>query len=331
MNREDIYTSTGAKLFQHTEQLNRYRDGFPYTIIATHISPEGRCNLNCSYCSVTNRSRKERIDIQTIARYIYNVKNMGCKAVILTGGGEPTLYPRFHDVAGTIMNIGMDCALITNGTTINKLKLYRIPFSWVRISVNNSPLWIKKFFEIKDKFLPETTVGLSFIYSGKNKRISPSDLSRYADNIDAKYVRILPDCMQDDTKIDEGYSQIDEWIDGYDDQRFFIQRKKKGAPKSKICHQSYFRPYLSELGGGTVFPCDSIPLNNDTGKFDLKYKLCHPDEIYKFFRKEIIQQFNAKKDCKGCVFTGNVNLIDKYLKDGHNVCMVDKVEHENFI
>ena len=127
---------------------------------------------------------------------------MGCKAIILTGGGEPTLYPRFHDVAGTIMNIGMDCALITNGTTINKLRLYRVPLSWIRISINNEPLWKKKVFEIKDKFLPETTVGLSFIYSGTNKKLSPVDLSKYADHVNAKYVRILPDCMQDDSKID---------------------------------------------------------------------------------------------------------------------------------
>ena len=60
-NLEHQYTSTGIKFWRHQEQMWNYRNGDPNTIISTHISPEGACNLKCSYCSVTYRDTHSRI------------------------------------------------------------------------------------------------------------------------------------------------------------------------------------------------------------------------------------------------------------------------------
>ncbi len=43
---EHKYTSTGIKFWRHMQQMDEYKAGNHNTIISTHISPEGACNLN---------------------------------------------------------------------------------------------------------------------------------------------------------------------------------------------------------------------------------------------------------------------------------------------
>ena len=101
MSREaamlDRFTSTGVKWWSESNRdaMENYRAGDPRTVISTHISPEGACNLKCPYCSVTYRDTHSRIDPKVIDAYVRILLKHGLKAVILTGGGEPTAYPHF--------------------------------------------------------------------------------------------------------------------------------------------------------------------------------------------------------------------------------------------
>ena len=67
---EHKYTSTGIKFWRHPEQMNNYKEGNPNTVISTHISPEGACNLTCAYCSVTYRDTHSRIEMDVIKDYV---------------------------------------------------------------------------------------------------------------------------------------------------------------------------------------------------------------------------------------------------------------------
>lgn len=49
---EHQYTSTGIKFWRHQEAMLNYQNGDPNSVISTHISSEGACNLKCPYCSV---------------------------------------------------------------------------------------------------------------------------------------------------------------------------------------------------------------------------------------------------------------------------------------
>ena len=52
-----------------------YKNGNPNSVVSTHISPEGACNLKCPYCSVTYRKNSSRIEfdvIKDIPVYILN-------------------------------------------------------------------------------------------------------------------------------------------------------------------------------------------------------------------------------------------------------------------
>ena len=58
--QEHKYTSTGIKFWRHKEQMVSYVENTGKTIISTHISPEGACNLKCEYCSVSQRAVHQR-------------------------------------------------------------------------------------------------------------------------------------------------------------------------------------------------------------------------------------------------------------------------------
>jgi hypothetical protein len=45
------YTSTGIKFFKYLDRLKDFQDCKPTKPITLHIMPEGRCNLNWSFCS----------------------------------------------------------------------------------------------------------------------------------------------------------------------------------------------------------------------------------------------------------------------------------------
>jgi hypothetical protein len=118
------------------------------------------------------------------------------------------------------------------------------------------------------------------------------------------------------------HKALDKTITELGDSRFFHQHKIHGAPKCDTCHQAYFRPYLSEekFHGngqpGTVFPCDSVVLNDSYQHFAKEYQICHADDILKFLDGEIKMQFSPKLRCSGCVFTHNVNMLDDWKTSG---------------
>lgn len=319
--KENNFTSTGAKFWEH-DQMNKYLINHKNSIISTHISPEGTCNLNCSFCSVKKRKRNFRIEIDVAKKYVRDLIGRGLKAVILTGGGEPTLYPRFNELVRWVADKGLKTALITNGTNSNKVDndVWDL-FSWARVSINTFDGWDKRIFIPR---LKNGVTGGSFIYTGQDID-KFYQVESFAKKIGLEYVRVLPNCLLSQEDLIKQHNKIDDILDEVGSDVFFHQYKFHGTPNPKYCHQAYFRPYLSEVDGGTVYPCDSLVLNNNVEFFDDKYKICDANEVLDFLDGKINMGFNIRKDCNGCVFTDNVNMLDTWKKNG---IRPNKVSHD---
>ncbi len=293
----DNFTSTGVKFWKHPNQMFNYLNGYPQTVISTHIAPEGACNLDCSYCSVHKRKQSERLDLRSMKGYVVMLREYGLKAVILTGGGEPTAYKHFNELVKFLHAEGLKIGLITNGTLSDRVEVWD-KFDWVRVSLNIFKDWQKRI----DIPKLNCTVGCSYIYTGNDGQID--DVVAVANRLGAEYIRVLPDCRH--TNLPDWHKRIDKLFD----DRFMHQYKDHEAPQCDTCHQSYFRPYLHE--SGFIYPCDSVVLNQSPGKFLDKYRLCHWSEIDRYLEGEIKQQFSARRDCQGCVFTHSVNMLDDW-------------------
>lgn len=311
----DNYTSTGKKFWLHPEKLENYRQGDPHTIISTHISPEGACNLDCSYCSVHKRTQSERLQFHEIVRYISKMMDYGLKAVILTGGGEPTSYKHFNLTVEYLKACGLKVGLITNGTLANRVDVWDM-LDWVRVSINVFDGWEQKISIPK----LDCTVGCSYIYTGDDVELDK--VADKASELGAKYIRVLPDCRH------ENLPMWHEKIDSIFDDRFMHQYKIHSTPNMDVCHQSYFRPYLHE--SGWVFPCDSVVLNNSPGMFLDKYRLCRYDEIDEYLKGNILPKFTPRNDCHGCVFSDNLKLLDTWVKTGE-MGEIEDLEHADFV
>ena len=322
--REDKFTSTGVKWWRHQEAMLNYKSGNPNTVISTHIAPEGACNLKCPYCSVTYRDVHERIDLDVIKKYVLDLKSRGLKAAILTGGGEPTGYKHFNDLVRFIHGEGLKVALINNGTLTRRidddvLKM----FTWVRVSVNMFPGWEEKIKFPFEKVSDDCIIGCSSVFTTRHE--SPEDtenaiemfekISKVADNCGAKYIRLLPDCLLKEDEIAEKHKELDEILKQVNDDRYFHQYKIHKTPQTSKCHQSYFVPYLSEVGGGTVFPCCSVVFNGSVGKFSEQWALCKAEDVLEYIDGRIPQPFDAQKHCRQCVYSHNINMLDDWVNN----------------
>jgi organic radical activating enzyme len=340
---EHRFTSTGVKFWKHQDALESYRAGTGRTVISTHIAPEGRCNLTCSYCSVSERTFHSTIELPRIQDYVTRLKSRGLKAVILTGGGEPTLYKPFNELGEWILDQGLELALITNGTQFRRVSdriLHHL--TWVRVSMNLFKDWERRIQVPRDRLGPQTTVGMSVCYSGENK--DPHFLravAEIADRHDVSYVRVLPDCMLPQPQLIREHQELTRLFATLaGSHRFFHQFKVHAAPCQSKCHQSFFRPYLSEAvdprtgKAGLVFPCDSVVLNEQAQAFRPKFALCAPEEVLDYLDGRIPQPFDATRDCSGCVFTRNVDMLDAYVRSGQDRFQEfahAEVHHVNFV
>jgi hypothetical protein len=210
---------------------------------------------------------------------------------------------------------------------------------WVRVSINVFPGWDMKINLPTEHFTGKTIVGSSFCYDEDYDLDTMRRVSIIATRIGAQYIRLLPNCLLPQEELLKRHELVEKLIKELDDPRYFHQFKIHGAPASEICHQSYFRPYLSEEihwetgEPGSVFPCDSVVLNDQNTKFMQKYSLCAPGDILDYMDKKISQRFSIAEQCTGCVFTENVNMLKGFIED--KVSRFDEFSsplmHEEFV
>jgi organic radical activating enzyme len=338
--QEHKFTSTGIKFWRHQEAMESYRAGTGRSIISTHISPEGACNLKCPYCSVTHRDTHQRIALPVVKQYVEDLQSRGLKAVILTGGGEPTIYKHFNELVQWIKGRGLQVALITNGTQAQRVEAATWAcFSWVRVSLNVFPGWEQKIRIPFHLLSPDCTVGCSMVYGRAHDHglAKLRTASQVATANGAAYVRVLPDCMLPQEQLIEQHHELNAAFAEIGDTRFFHQHKLHAAPDCGTCHQSYFRPYLSEVVStesgepGTVFPCDSVVLNGQAMHFPQLYQLCPASKILDYMDRKRVAGFSPAEHCSGCVFTSNVEMLGAYAQTGEGKFSNAPLHDENFV
>jgi MoaA/NifB/PqqE/SkfB family radical SAM enzyme len=101
------------------------------------FDPTTACNLACHDCisaNLLNQGGFERERIKEMAR---EFKDMGVRAVVLIGGGEPMAHPEFGTLVDYFHEVGIHVGLTTNGTLIDRhLDRLAEKAHWVRVSVD---------------------------------------------------------------------------------------------------------------------------------------------------------------------------------------------------
>jgi len=141
------------KIFHHRDKLDSFKTGEVSAPVNVRIKPTNRCNHNCSYCSYQNSygqlgkdmEKQDSMPADKLMEVIADCDNMGVKAVIFSGGGEPLVYPGIDRVLDFVGSTNVKSALLTNGVLL-KDKIAESALkacSWIRISMDG---WDRKSY-----------------------------------------------------------------------------------------------------------------------------------------------------------------------------------------
>ncbi len=299
-------TTDASKFLCHRAQMENYAHGTGHSIICAHISVTGQCNLNCSYCACGGRRRSDTVPYPVLRDYIGKLKTRGLESVILTGGGEPTLYPHFNELVRWIREQGLAVALITNGTQSHQVDCWDA-FSWVRVSINTNFMG----WEDKIRVGPAPLTGASLIYDGQ----SHETLHRVCgllDNLGAVYLRAFPDYLLPCRQRAAAYDELERRMEGLEDRRITVLRNEQCAPRAAQCHLSYFRPYLSEVDGGTVYLCCLAMVGRAARSMPADLAVCKAEAILDFLDGKITPPIVPETDCAHCLFAETIEALDSW-------------------
>jgi hypothetical protein len=217
----------------------------------------------CQFCSTIGRNKKDSIELDEAKNFIdvlydnqanYNVNNFSkyneeykivsgsdirLKGLILSGGGQPNLWPHFSEFVKWLSDKDISLGLITNGFPKNVPESIYDNFDWIRISItpeNASSFYPNGKFNLQyipSNIInnPKVTLGLSYVYGPWTddeilNRINDTSIAWNCD-----YVRVLTDCNL--TRDLQLLSHID--LSKKLLELGFID--SEGNPKTKIFHQ----------------------------------------------------------------------------------------------
>jgi len=99
------------------------------------------CNYRCTHCIdwdiLNSRFKHEE---QALEDSLRAMVSRGMRSVILIGGGEPTVHPRFAHFAGLLKDLGCQIAVVSNGSRGDKLLEIAPELDerdWIRLSLDS--------------------------------------------------------------------------------------------------------------------------------------------------------------------------------------------------
>jgi molybdenum cofactor biosynthesis enzyme MoaA len=162
--------------------------------ISINLDLTTACNYACDHCvDLDILNTGIRFDHEKLLESIKVMAERGMKSVIVIGGGEPTLYPKFEETIRFMKDLKLQIAIVSNGTgndKIAKVADCMDKADWVRLSLDSGtdatfqPMHNpRKDFDlegicakvplIKDAN-PDVTVGFSYIVTWRGAEINDS-------------------------------------------------------------------------------------------------------------------------------------------------------------
>ncbi len=249
MNKESY---TAASIFP-TKLLHQQvtKDG---KIIPVHIQlvPTNACNLNCGFCSCSDRDKKKKLSLDQMIKIIDTVAERGAKTITWTGGGEPLLHPKINEAIKYASSKGIQSGLVTNGILLNRLDKHD-SLTWCRISSSDDRVPAYDTIAKAVNKNIQTDFAFSHVITSKPNYQTIENLISFANSFDFTHVRLVSDLLDLDNV--PSMEEIRGKIHPIDDRRVIYQGRKDSTKGVKDCHISLLKPVITPEG---VFPCCGI-------------------------------------------------------------------------
>ncbi len=213
--------------------------------------PTNKCNLNCSFCSCSERDMGVEMDWEVAAKVIDDLHYWGCRAVTITGGGEPLCHPQLNKMITRFSACGMDIGLVTNGTLLHTLPRVSLDsLTWCRISHDDSrPFTIQyHLLLMKTVLFADVDWAFSYVISSEPKIDHIKRVVDFAERYNFTHVRIVTDILNPDVS---ALREVREALQGQDDLVIYQPRRAPGP--GNACLIGYPKPVI--LPDWRIAPC----------------------------------------------------------------------------
>lgn len=320
------YTSASGefpvKVFLH-EKLVRsiVQNGFIMPI-HVQINPTNKCNMDCDWCSCSERDRDLCLSYEEIMEMMVVCMSFGCEGVTITGGGEPLLHPDIERIVSELNVARIAMGLVTNGWTVNKLQDSEWDkITWARVSlgdgrkkeIESSKYW-DRLARVSDR---KVDLSFSYVLTSEPDYDLIGQMIRFANAHDITHVRLVTDILQRGSV--KTLFDVKEWLrgKGIDDRLVIYQDRTVWTKGQKNCYISLLKPVIG--ADGKVYPCcgaqyrDMIPARNYSGCMGGLKDI-----------REIVgdqRMFDGSR-CEVCYYSNYNSLLGKMLLD---------IDHKEFV
>lgn len=374
-----------SKALYHTEKIKELQQGKMIVPTMIQVDLEAWCNHNCNFCSyrkedgynnsmlklIEGESHTENKPIGKMSdgshlplMFAQTLPEMfaeaGVPAVEITGGGEPTMWPRFTQVLEGFIDKGIEVGLVTNGSNLSSkdCDLIARGCKWLRISMDSSDqethtlihrtsknqfkdiierimevIKLREYYKrIPNENNEGLTIGISYIITPENAD-NNKDLEKAVKFYKELGVSNIRFSWQYDKSGNAGLHPIDierisarleELKEEYDTNNFrvlFERGRIETYSEANDFENCYYQRFVWNVGAdGLIYPCCIMKYHPNFAIADLKEKTI----------KEVIEDINSKAVME------NINpskCFPCWLKNRNKAIAqaVEKPTHSNFV
>ncbi len=248
-----------SKILQDVELVRSIVEDRRVLLRHLHLCPTNRCDLSCSFCAYRDRDLSAELPYDKIVEALECAYSLGCRAVTISGGGEPLLHPRIADVVAVCTQLGIGVGIVTNG-----LRIAQLPtgVAWCRVSLSPERNLDETLLELADVVTSRPDVGWGFNYvlsvnalplptpSLNTLLQDVSQLVTFAREYNFTHVKIASDVYDSSPLLMNAVRRIPR------DDRVVFWSRGDGTPGAKQCWVSLMRPVLA--ADGRILPCCAV-------------------------------------------------------------------------
>jgi len=300
------------KILKNIEFLNHLSKTGKIPPVHIQLNPTNRCNMNCSYCSCSNRNKNIEMTYEKIMEIMKKAKKLGCQSVTITGGGEPLMHPKINEIIIGLVEMGIECGLVVNGFLLDKLWDETIKkTTWVRISSDDFKSI--KFLEPVKRAVErgKSDWAFSHVISNKPNWKTLKAIIEFANEYKFTHVRLVSDLLNLNAIADMNFIKDKlkkMWIN---DEKVIYQGRKKYRKGSKKCLISLLKPVIT--ADGWITPCCGVQyaLKNPSRDYEPSMRMCRAEDIEKMY---VQQKYFDGSVCVRCYYTNYNNILTILLK-----------------
>jgi organic radical activating enzyme len=244
-------------------------------IIPIHIQliPTNRCNLNCAFCSCSERDRSLELDLGLARKVVEKCAGLGTKACTVTGGGEPLLHPKFPEIIDYLTDQGIKVGLVTNGLLLHKAPPRTVAkLTWCRISNGDDRCFTDEYRRRLERVVmtsPEVDWAFSHVVSSAPNEAEIIRVVEFANFHQFTHVRLVADLFHP-VDVDMAGLQAALRAVRLDDRRVIYQGRKN-AERGGPCYIGFLKPLIG--ADGEVYACCGVQYALDKPSRDLPAEL----------------------------------------------------------